>query len=75
MLDLLRIVALLISPVLIDTSNQILDYLNVNSMQRTGIDQLIYGLLQANYPIQTNVPILFHPTNCRCDTCKHKAIE
>jgi methionyl-tRNA synthetase len=63
MLDLLRIVALLISPVLIDTSDKILNYLNIDSNQRTCVDKFTYGLLQENHPIQTEPGVLFISTD------------
>lgn len=49
MLDHLRMIAIMISPVLIDTSNNILRYLNVNES----------CLLEEGKSIQTDVPILF----------------
>jgi methionyl-tRNA synthetase len=57
MLELLRIVALLISPVLIDTSNEILNYLNISD--RKGSDLLRYGLLSENHIVNTDVNVLF----------------
>lgn len=57
MLEILRIVALMISPILVNTSKKILDFLNVQD--RRGFHLLKYGLLEENHIINTDVPILF----------------
>jgi methionyl-tRNA synthetase len=59
MLDILRIVALMISPILVDTSTKILDFLNIHVSHRKGMYFLKYGLLEENHKITTDVPILF----------------
>jgi methionyl-tRNA synthetase len=57
MLEILRIVALMISPILVNTSKKILDFLNIQ--ERKGAHLLKYGLLKENHIINTDAPVLF----------------